>query len=176
MRLLVDHNISPYIARALAAMAEADGHEVMAKRDKFDTTGSVLDTEWLSVLGQEGGWAFLSDDHRIYRNPQERAAMLGAPVIGFFMEPAWRKRNVTEYERAARLILGCQGSRSSAEPLPRPPPTDCPSGLPVACGRSRCRDGDVHAPRAQPVKLRSIDVYSVRVRLHSGGVKQPPVS
>jgi hypothetical protein len=105
VRLLVDHNISPYIARALAAMAEADGHEVMAKRDKFDTTGAVLDTEWLSVLGQEGGWAFLSDDHRIYRNPQERAAMLGARVIGFFMEPAWRKRNVTEYERAARLIL-----------------------------------------------------------------------
>jgi hypothetical protein len=31
--------------------------------------------------------------------------MLAARVIGFFLEPAWRKRNVTEYERAARQIL-----------------------------------------------------------------------
>jgi hypothetical protein len=86
-------------------MAEPDGHEVTAKRDKFPATASVADIEWLSVLGREGGWAFVSDDHRIYRNPQERTVMLAARVIGFFLEPAWRKRNVTEYERAARLIL-----------------------------------------------------------------------
>jgi hypothetical protein len=105
VKLLIDHNISPYIARALAAIAEPDRHEVKAKRDKFDTSVSIPDTEWLSVLGHEGGWAFLSDDHRIYRNPQERRAMLAARVIGFFLEPRWRKRDVTEYERAARLIL-----------------------------------------------------------------------
>jgi PIN like domain len=105
VRLLVDHNVSPYIARALAVMAEPDGHEVKAKRDKFEASVPIPDTEWLGVLGREGGWAFLSDDHRIYSNPQERGAMLAARVIGFFLEPAWRKRNVTEYERAARLIL-----------------------------------------------------------------------
>jgi PIN like domain len=105
VRLLVDHNISPYIARALAALAEPDGHEVKAKSELFDASGSVPDSEWLSVLGSQGGWAFVSDDHRLYRSPQERAAMLEARVIGFFLEPAWRKRNVTEYERAARLIL-----------------------------------------------------------------------
>jgi hypothetical protein len=105
VRLLVDHNISPYIARALAAIAEPDGHQVQAKFDKFDGNTSVPDIEWLGLLGDEGGWAFVSDDHRIYRNPQERSAMLAARVIGFFLEPAWRKRNVSEYERAARLIL-----------------------------------------------------------------------
>jgi hypothetical protein len=105
VRLLVDHNISLYIARALAAVAEPDRHEVKAKSELFDTAVSVPDTEWLSVLASQGGWAFVSDDHRLYRNPQERAAMLEARVIGFFLEPAWRKRNVTEYERAARLIL-----------------------------------------------------------------------
>jgi hypothetical protein len=67
VKLLIDHNISPYIARALAAIAEPDGHAVKAKPDKFNTTASVSDAEWLSVLGQEGGWGFLSDDHRIYR-------------------------------------------------------------------------------------------------------------
>jgi hypothetical protein len=39
VRLLIDHNISPYIARALAAIAEPDGHVVKAKLDKFDTNG-----------------------------------------------------------------------------------------------------------------------------------------
>jgi hypothetical protein len=62
-------------------MAEPDGHEVKAKRDKFDTSMPVPDPEWLGALGQEGGWAFLSDDHRIYSNPQERQAMLAARVI-----------------------------------------------------------------------------------------------
>jgi hypothetical protein len=105
VRVLIDHNISHHIAHALAAMAAPDGHTVQAKSDKFDTTVPVRDVEWLGVLGQEGGWAFISDDHRIYRNPQERAAMMAARVIGFFLEPAWRKPNVSEFERAARLIL-----------------------------------------------------------------------
>jgi hypothetical protein len=105
VKLLVDHNISPYIARALAAITEPDGHQVEAKFDKFDGNTSIPDTEWLGLLGREGGWALVSDDHRIYKNPQERSAMLAARVIGFFLEPAWRKRNITEYERAARLIL-----------------------------------------------------------------------
>jgi PIN like domain len=61
VRLLVDHNISPYIARALASMGEPDGHEVMAKHDKFNAATSIPDTEWLSILGNEGGWAFVSD-------------------------------------------------------------------------------------------------------------------
>jgi hypothetical protein len=74
---------------------------VEAKFDKFDGNTSVPDTEWLGLLGREGGWAFVPDDHRIYKNPQERSAMLAARVIGFFLEPAWRKRNVTEYERGS---------------------------------------------------------------------------
>jgi len=41
----VDHNISPYIARALAAIAEPDGHEVKAKSELFDTSEPVPDTE-----------------------------------------------------------------------------------------------------------------------------------
>jgi hypothetical protein len=105
VNVLVDHNISHHIAYALAAMAAPDGHTVVAKCEKFDTTGRVRDVEWLGALGQEGGWAFISDDHRIHKNPQERAAMISARVIGFFLEPAWRKRNVSEFERAARLIL-----------------------------------------------------------------------
>jgi hypothetical protein len=105
VNVLIDHNISPHIARALAAMAGPAGDHVVAKSEKFDTTRPIRDVDWLESLGREGGWAFISDDQRIHRNPQERAAMLAAQVIGFFLEPAWRKSNVTEFERAARLLL-----------------------------------------------------------------------
>lgn len=91
MKVLIDHNISPHIARALAAMAAPDGHTVKAKSELFDTTVSVPDPEWLGVLGKEGGWAFISDDHRVYRNPQLRAAMLQARVIFFF----WSRRGAS---------------------------------------------------------------------------------
>lgn len=138
MKLLVDHNISPHIAHALAAMAEPEGHEVKAKSERFGTSVPVPDIEWLGVLGREGGWAFVSDDHRIYRNPPERAAMLDARVIGFFLEPAWGKRNVTEYERAARLILW----------LPRLA-QQCDAVAPPAAYRLPFR----HAGRFQPIPL-----------------------
>ena len=109
MKVLIDHNISPHIARALGCIAEPHGHQVVAKSAMFDTSTSVTELEWLDTLGREGGWAFVSDDHRIFKNPLERTAMIRARVIGFFFEPAWRKRNVTEYERAARLLLWWPG-------------------------------------------------------------------
>jgi hypothetical protein len=103
VKVLIDHNISPSIARALAAMAGPHGHKVEAMTDKFGP--ATPDAEWLEMLAGEGGWAFISNDQRIWRNPQECAAMLAAQVIGFFLEPAWRKRNVTVFEQAGRLIM-----------------------------------------------------------------------
>jgi hypothetical protein len=106
VKVLIDHNISWRIARAIAILAEPDGHEVFAKSDLFDTTVSIQDVDWLTALAEEGKrWAFISDDHRIYKNPQERAAMVSARIIGFFLQPAWRRPKASEFERAARLIL-----------------------------------------------------------------------
>ena len=61
---------------------------------------SIPDVEGLGCWGRKADGAFSSDDHRIYKNPQERAAMMPVPV--FFLESAWRKPNVAEFERAAR--------------------------------------------------------------------------
>jgi PIN like domain len=104
VKVLIDHNISYRIAHALSPLAAPDGHEVFAKSDLFDTKGRIQDVEWLEALGKEDGWAFISDDHRIYRNPQERAAMVSARIIGFFLHSAWRNPRTSEFERAARLI------------------------------------------------------------------------
>lgn len=110
MKVLIDHNISPHIARALGCIAAPHGHQVSAKSDRFDTSTSVTDVEWFGILRREGGWAFVSDDQRIFKHPIERTAMIGARVIGSFFEPAWRKRNVREYERTARLLLWWRAS------------------------------------------------------------------
>jgi PIN like domain len=105
VKVLIDHNISYRIAHALAILAEPAGNRVFAKSDLFDTTVSVPDVQWMAALGKEGeSWAFISDDPGIYKNPQERAVMVSARIIGFFLEPAWRKPKVSEFERAARLI------------------------------------------------------------------------
>lgn len=72
MKLLVDNNISPHLARAVAHVVHLDGQDVVVLRDKF--CESVPDVEWIAALGREGGWAFLSDDHRIRKNAAERVA------------------------------------------------------------------------------------------------------
>jgi hypothetical protein len=56
--------------------------------------------------------------------------MLEARVIGFFLEPAWRKRNVSEYERAVRLLLWLPKLAQPSEAV-EPPPTSCLSGIPA---------------------------------------------
>jgi hypothetical protein len=56
--------------------------------------------------------------------------MLEARVIGFFLEPAWRKRNVSEYERAVRLLLWLPKLAQPSEAV-EPPPTCCLSGIPA---------------------------------------------
>jgi hypothetical protein len=103
VNVLIDHNISPHVAYALAAMAAPHGHKVEAMRDKFGPASR--DVEWLGRLGREGGWAFISNDQRIWRNPQECAALLTTELIGFFLEAAWRKRSLTVFEQAGRLIM-----------------------------------------------------------------------
>lgn len=101
MKLLLDHNLSFRIAHSLHAIVSADGHEVAALREKFDP--ATTDEEWISALGIEGGWAVLSGDVRITRNPAERAAWRRTDLVGFFLQRGWRKLRV--HQQAAHLLL-----------------------------------------------------------------------
>jgi PIN like domain len=99
LKLLLDNNFSPRVARCLQALF-ADDHEIIALRDKFaeDTT----DVEWIKTLDREGGWAVITRDLRIRTRPHERAALDRANVVFFFLAGAWRKSTVED--TAARLI------------------------------------------------------------------------
>jgi hypothetical protein len=99
LKLLLDHNLSPKLARALAALF-APEHQIVPLRDAFSP--EVSDLHWITALDREGGWAVLTRDLRIRTRPHEKAAMDRARIVFFFLTGAWRKFTVEE--TAARLI------------------------------------------------------------------------
>lgn len=98
MKLLLDHNLSPRLARVLAALFI--DHEIVALRDRFPA--DIADVDWIGELDREGGWAVLTKDLRIRQRPHERAALDRSRVVYFFLARAWMKYTVEE--TAARLI------------------------------------------------------------------------
>lgn len=102
MKALLDNNLSPLLARAIAILVEPSGHEVVALRDKYPA--NAKDEDWIVELGrQAGGWVVISGDIKIAKRPSEREAWRSSALIGFFLAPAWS--GLTNIERAARLLL-----------------------------------------------------------------------
>jgi len=99
LKLLLDHNLSPRLARCLQALFVED-HQIVALRDKF--AEDAPDLEWIKALSLEGGWAVLTTDLRIRTRPHERAALDRSLIVFFFLAGSWRKYKVEE--TAARLI------------------------------------------------------------------------
>ncbi len=86
MKAFFDHNLSPFMARAINVVVDPDGSSAICKRDKFSP--KTADTEWISTLGREGGWTIFSGDMKILKNPVERNAYFAANLTGFFLRPA----------------------------------------------------------------------------------------
>ncbi len=99
MKLLLDHNLSPRLARCLQALF-VDGHVILPLREKFPV--NVSDIEWITTLDREGGWAVLTKDLRIRTRPHERAALDRSRIVYFFLARSWGKSTVED--AAARLI------------------------------------------------------------------------
>lgn len=86
MKLFVDNNLAPVLARGLAALFIGD-HEIVCHRDKYGTT-HVKDEEWIAALGLEGGWVVLSGDLNIARKRPQRELFLRSNLVGFFPKAA----------------------------------------------------------------------------------------
>ena len=99
MKVLVDHNISPRVARALNEVIY--DAEVVSLQDKFPT--DTADEEWLISLGQEGGWSLLTKDLRIVSRKAEKQALAHSKVTSFFLERGWSKRE--NLQTTAYLLL-----------------------------------------------------------------------
>jgi hypothetical protein len=98
LKLLLDHHLSPRLARALQALF--DQHEIVALRQKF--ANDTPDLDWIQALDRERGWAVLTMDLRIRTRPHERAALDRSAIVYFFLAGSWRR--LTVEEQAWRLI------------------------------------------------------------------------
>lgn len=98
MKLLLDNNLAPRIARSLDALFE--DHTIRALRDEF--AENTPDVDWIKALSDRGGCAVLTRDLHIRTRPHERAALDNARIVFFFLDGAWNKYSVEE--TTARLI------------------------------------------------------------------------
>ena len=102
MKLLLDHNLPPRLARCLQALFEGE-HQIEALGAKFPA--NVSDVEWINALNKEGGWAVLTKDLRITTRPHERQALDRSRVVYFFITRAWRNMEVVDIaHRLIRLV------------------------------------------------------------------------
>jgi PIN like domain len=99
LKLLLDNNLAPRIARSLSALFDGQ-HHIIALRDRVPQ--NTPDVEWITALDREGGWAVLTRDLHIRTRPHERAALDRARIVFFFLAGAWNNFGVEE--TAARLI------------------------------------------------------------------------
>jgi hypothetical protein len=101
VKVLVDNDLPPRLARALHLIFEADGDEVIALRDKFGRA-DLKDAEWIMALGHEGHWAVLSADRRIAKQRPSRELFVGAGLIGFFFPSSLQKEPL--HRQASRVL------------------------------------------------------------------------
>lgn len=93
MKVIIDENLSPALARALNALFDGE-HQVFHIRDKFGP--SVKDVDWIGSLSAEGRWIIISGDTNIARKKAEQAAFRNSRLIGFFLAHALNASKVTK--------------------------------------------------------------------------------
>ena len=93
MKVILDENLSPALARALNALFDGQ-HDVDHIRSKFGP--GVKDVDWISALSQEGHWIVISGDRRISKVKAEFQAFRNSRLTGFFLSPGLKKAKVTK--------------------------------------------------------------------------------
>jgi hypothetical protein len=82
LKLFVDNNLPPVLARGLDALFSGE-HQVTCHKDKFGLA-KIKDEEWILALGAEGDWVVLSGDLNIPRKRPTRELFLRSGLVGFF--------------------------------------------------------------------------------------------
>lgn len=91
MKVLLDENLAPALARALAALFDGE-HQVVHLREKFGS--GITDERWIGALSHDGRWIVISGDRRITRNRAEYSAFRNSRLIGFFLSKGLNKAKV----------------------------------------------------------------------------------
>jgi hypothetical protein len=99
LKVLVDENLPPALARSLNALF-AGIHEIIHLRDRYGP--GVRDLVWISDLSSEGRWIVISGDRRIMRNRAEYSAFRASNLIGFFLSKGLYKAPLVK--QAERIL------------------------------------------------------------------------
>lgn len=99
MRFFFDNNLSPHLAKALAALCRPEGVAVEHLRHRFPK--NITDVEWIDRLAKEGEWSVITQD-RLIRNPLEKEAFRQSGLTAFVLTRAWASHRY--WEKAARLV------------------------------------------------------------------------
>lgn len=100
LKVFVDNNLPPSLARGLNALFDPDHHAV-CHRDKFGHT-HIADEEWITALGAESDWVVLSGDLNIARKRPSRELFLRSGLVGFFPRAAVMELPLAK--KAARIL------------------------------------------------------------------------
>lgn len=100
MRLFIDNNLSPRIARAISALEGEHGNTVVHLRDKYEP--NTPDVEWMTSLKNDGSWVVITADLMISRSPHEVQAWKEAGLVVFFLRKSWR--TLTLWDQSWQLI------------------------------------------------------------------------
>jgi len=93
VKVIIDENLSPALAKALNALFDGE-HEVVHLRDRFGP--NVEDVDWIPGLSAEGHWVLISGDMNISKKKAEQTAFRNSRLIGFFLAPALNASRVTK--------------------------------------------------------------------------------
>lgn len=102
MRFVLDHNLAPNLARALALLVEPVGDYVTCLTDLG--WQALDDEDWIPLLAKEGGWIVLTCDLNIVRHPYRQLVFRQSGLTAFFLLEAWSKGAVRGTEIAQRLL------------------------------------------------------------------------
>lgn len=99
MKVLVDENLPPALAKVLHAIAEVDGHSV----EHVSTLGKrgIKDRELFAQIAREGFLVHITLDHH-HRKQVERDSIAGAGLIVFVLSSSWDDQSLSE--KCSRLL------------------------------------------------------------------------
>lgn len=101
MKLLIDNNLPPALARALHELSirEWNGrHRVCALRDRFPA--NTPDTEWIGALSNEDDWVVITHDR--LNKGLERKALKHAGLKVFFLDRSWKNHKF--WDKTVQLV------------------------------------------------------------------------
>lgn len=113
MKVILDENLAPALARALDALFRGE-HNVVHLRDKFGH--GTTDSQWIDALSHDGQWIVISGDRRITRNRAEYQAFRNSRLIGFFLSKGlYKAKVVKQMERILAMWENMTTLASSVE-------------------------------------------------------------